>query len=156
MKNKKLELTDEEKMVKRFKDYTDFIQIIEALLIFAIILLLVIIITDCFKYNFDITSVKNSILELLNYDGTKPEIVFLITRSIEFIAFTILIHNLGKIMKETYEQKTPFLEKNISRINTIAICSLFATNIIFFLIILVIKELFKYGYKLQVESDETL
>ena len=34
--------------------------------------------------------------------------------------------------------------------------SIFATNIIFFLIILAIKELFKYGYKLQVESDETL
>lgn len=156
MKNKKLELTDEEKMVKRFKDYTDFIQIIEALLIVTIISLLVIVITDCFKYNFDITSVKNSILELLNYDRTRPEIIFLIIRSAEFISFTILIHNLGKIMKETYEQKTPFLEKNISRINTIAICSLFATNIVFFLIILVIKELFKYGYKLQVESDETL
>lgn len=156
MKNKKLELTDEEKMVKRFKDYTDFVQIIEVLLIFAIISLLIIVITDLFKYNFNITLVKDSILQMLNYDGTKSEILFLTTSIGKIISFTILTHNLGKIMKETYEQKTPFIEKNINRINIIAICSLFATRIIYFLIILAIKELFKYGYKLQVESDETL
>ena len=147
MKNKKLKLTDEEKMVKRFKDYTDFIQIIEVLLIFVIISLLIIVVTDCINYNFNITLVKNSILGVLNYDGAIPEIVFLIIKSVEFISFIILIHNLGKIMKETYEKKTPFI---------IAICAIFATNIIFFLIMLAIKELFKYGYKLQIESDETL
>ena len=156
MKNKKLKLTDEEKMVKRFKDYTDFIQIIEVLLIFVIISLLIIVVTDCINYNFNITLVKNSILGVLNYDGAIPEIVFLIIKSVEFISFIILIHNLGKIMKETYEKKTPFIETNIRRINIIAICAIFATNIIFFLIMLAIKELFKYGYKLQIESDETL
>jgi len=156
MKKEKINLTEEEKMANKFKIYNKIIVFAEGILIafFAMAILLSSI--TLFESNFDLGAVKQELLGLLAYDGELPETVFLIANFIKLIAFFILLECLARIMKDTYENKTPFLKQNINRIDIIAVYALIYSNITFFIIMLAVTQLFRYGYKLQKESDETL
>ena len=86
------------------------------------------------------------------------------------IAMASIIDNLERIFKTTVQQETPFVEENIKymrRINIMSLVLFITMNIlfvgigidigIFFLVILfAVTYLFKFGYILQQESDETL
>lgn len=73
---------------------------------------------------------------------------------------------IRKILKDTIDNETPFTEKNIKNMKQLSIkatilwilSSPFIINvgIIFILAIWVMSYIFKYGYQLQIESDETL
>lgn len=157
MKKKETKLTEEEKMVKRFKNYEDIVEVIEAVLLVAIICTIIFVISEIFKCNFDIILVKDNLLQFIGYDGMQIEAIFILEFVAKIISIIVLIESLRRMMKDTYKNKTPFVKQNITRMNKIAICSIFySKQIIYFLIVVAVKELFKYGYKLQIESDETL
>ena len=85
---------------------------------------------------------------------------------ITFISMIIILDFLVKIFKNTEENATPFTEKNIKYIKYIGIlvwiihCTITVDFFDFtFILAIAISSLyyiFKYGYQLQVESDETL
>lgn len=69
----------------------------------------------------------------------------------------IMINSLRKILSDSINQKTPFVEKNIKRMKVIAISSvLYSRRLIYCIIIVMVNVLYKYGCKLQKESDELL
>lgn len=86
------------------------------------------------------------------------------------IVMASIIDNLERIFKTTVQKETPFVEENIKymrRINIMSLVLFITMNIlfvgmaidigIFFLVIIfAITYLFKFGYILQQESDETL
>lgn len=157
MKKKETKLTEEEKIVKRFKNYEDIVEVIEAILLFAIIGTIIFVTSELFKCNFNIILVKDSLLQFIGYDGVQVELIFILEVVAKIISITVLIESLRRMMRDTYKHKTPFVKQNITRMNIIAICSIFySKQIIYFIIVVAVKELFKYGYKLQTESDETL
>ena len=85
---------------------------------------------------------------------------------VTFISMIIILDFLVKIFKNTEENATPFTEKNIKYIKYIGIlvwiihCTITVDFFDFtFILAIAISSLyyiFKYGYQLQVESDETL
>ena len=157
MKKEKKELTQEEKMVNKFKLYTEFFTIVESIFLVAVIVTIVFAIYQTFINNFNMNALVESLAQFLEYDGFKPKLYYIFQLCIQFGSGIILVDCLRRMTQDTYKQKTPFIKQNITRINIIAVCSLFCLeSITCFLIIIAIKELFKYGFKLQTESDETL
>ena len=77
-----------------------------------------------------------------------------------------ILFSISKILKNTEENQTPFTEENIKNMKKISICaaiiwllqttSFINLGIIYILTIWVMSYIFKYGYQLQLESDETL
>lgn len=157
MKKEKVEITQEERMVNRFKYYDDAIKLFEALLLIAIIGTLVFIFQQLLINNFNFDIAIQTIMNFLQYEGAVSKLQFITDLTVKFTSLIVLVDCLRRIMQDTYKQKKPFIKNNINRMNIIAICSIFySKDIIYFLIVLAVKELFQYGYKLQIESDETL
>lgn len=77
------------------------------------------------------------------------------------LTFSIILC-IEKILKEIIEKETPFTEKSIKMMKLIGISSIALSvltkgvSIVFALSIVIIIYIFKYGYQLQIESDETL
>lgn len=73
-----------------------------------------------------------------------------------------IIECIDKIMKETVKKETPFTEKNIKLMEKVSLASLASMfviegiGIIHVFVIVIMTYIFKYGYTLQIESDETL
>ena len=73
-----------------------------------------------------------------------------------------IIECIDKIMKEIIKKETPFTEKNIKLMEKISFASLASMfviegiGIIHVVVIVIMTYIFKYGYVLQTESDETL
>lgn len=68
---------------------------------------------------------------------------------------------IGQILKNTIKNETPFIEKNIKNIKEICsyqimLCILGEVSILTVFTIWVLYYIFRYGYTLQIESDETL
>ena len=81
----------------------------------------------------------------------------------DYIITILILDNLKKMFKETSQEAKPFTEANVKRLNNISWLT-FAMWIIInnnvglmaVLSIFALNKVFKYGYKLQIESDETL
>ena len=83
-----------------------------------------------------------------------------------FLSIVILLDLLAKIFKNIEENETPFTQKNIQYIKYIEIwvwilyiltsASLINLTLILAIVISALNSIFKYGYQLQIESDETL
>lgn len=107
----------------------------------------------------------NSITEKVDEVKNTEENSYLI-EIVTFISMIIILDFLVKIFKSTEENATPFTEKNIKYIKYIGIlvwiihCAITVDFFDFtFVLAIAISSLyyiFKYGYQLQIESDETL
>jgi hypothetical protein len=91
---------------------------------------------------------------------------------VSYVLIFSLLNQLKKIFYEVETKGTPFTEKSVNSVDKISKLTLtlgviriissfiLTTNegvgLIFVIIILAISSIFKYGYKLQKESDETL
>lgn len=93
----------------------------------------------------------------------KESIITIIT----YILSLIILHSLAKIFINSSKDETPFSIKNVKNLRTISICldiiflvTLFSEThgigLIYPLTITGIEYIFRYGCKLQLESDETL
>lgn len=98
----------------------------------------------------DINSIKETIIGMI----------------VSILSFVVL-HALSKIFINTAKDETPFSMTNIKNMRKISICAyivffitLFSSNYglgaIYVIAIGGIEYIFRYGYKLQIESDETL
>ena len=125
-------------------------------LVAAIVIAVLLSTFTLFESNFNIYEVKQELLQPLDYDGSIPETVFLISYFVKIVAYIIVLECIGKMMIDTYKNKTPFLSQNIKRMKALTIAAFLFWDLMYFVIILAVYELFKYGYKLQQESDETL
>jgi NADH:ubiquinone oxidoreductase subunit 5 (subunit L)/multisubunit Na+/H+ antiporter MnhA subunit len=111
--------------------------------------------------------------DLANEDESGiTSIISAILLIVNWVISVILMDHLRKIFYEVETLGTPFTEKNVMYIDKISkltivlgilrIISLiisnseFGASLVFIIIILAISSVFKYGYKLQKESDETL
>lgn len=89
-----------------------------------------------------------------------------VVTTITIILSWSILFNISTILKNTVDKKTPFTEENIKCMKLISIIStilwiittsfIINTGLILVLAIDVIYYIFKYGYQLQIESDETL
>ena len=108
-----------------------------------------------------VNSTTERIEEIKNHENTSYAIEI-----VTFISMIIILDFLVKIFKNTEENATPFTEKNVKYIKYIGIlvwiihCTITVDFFDFtFILAIAISSLyyiFKYGYQLQVESDETL
>lgn len=80
-----------------------------------------------------------------------------------FIIHIIILDNLKNMFKEISQDAKPFTEKNVKRLSNISwltfallFISEFNIGLITVICISALSQVFKYGYKLQIESDETL
>lgn len=115
-------------------------------------------------------TLKEFIIDLISDDGTKIDDIsnFEITMKIisfvaDYVFSIIILHNLTKMFKDISQDAKPFTESNVKRINIISWSALglwITTNsnigLITVICIFAISKIFKSGYKLQIESDETL
>jgi hypothetical protein len=119
---------------------------------------------------------ENSFIQIKDFGNETTNIIASVVAVIAFIAdwviTIILLEQLRKIFYEVETKGTPFTEKSVMHIDKISkltiilgvlrIISAFVSNselgasLTFIIIILAISSIFKYGYKLQKESDETL
>jgi len=149
---------EEERMVNKFEGYNVAVELLEGVILAGIGIFILFMIVELFTNNFDLNLVKANVLEFLEYDGSSSELRFLFECVVKFTSLIIILECLRRMMSDTYKQKTPFLKQNINRMRIIAVSSVFySTQTAHYVIVLMaIVELFKYGYKLQQESDETL
>ena len=148
----------ENKMSKKFNIYYQIAMFIEALVIATTIGCIIIIAVEIINNIQNIEQAKINILEFFKYDYSESEIFFCITGILKLTSIIIITDCVRKMFYESFKENTPFLKKNVKRINIISICSIifFAKSIIGILLILSLGEILKYGLKLQIESDETL
>ena len=171
--------SNEEIMIERFKKYSTFFEILEALvkvaIVLGIIMILLTLFTKAESNKEDITFYYNQIMEkfdksqtddLSDNIGAQKIIVIVVdlVLEIKFIAVAYLFNLLRKIFNDSIKNKTPFTENNVKNlkkmvgavvvfgITQMSILSL----VIFTIIIVTIYQIFNYGYLLQKESDELL
>lgn len=172
MKKEEKNLSTEEKMLKSFKTCNEIITILEGIIIAAIIVGIISFINSCIEANFDMIEVRENVLDFIGYDenvinditgyeametGSVYKSIYIIGFILQVISLVTILHLLRHILLDSIKQKTPFVEKNINRMNLIAIFSIFySLRLVYFVIIIMVNQLFKYGYELQVESDELL
>ena len=91
------------------------------------------------------------------------QMIKIISLIAKYIFTILIIDNLKKMFKEIAQNAKPFTENNIKKLNIISwlIFGLWvATNqgvgIMSVISIFALNQVFKHGYKLQIESDETL
>ena len=171
--------SNEEIMIERFKKYSTFFEILEALvkvaIVLGIIMILLTLFTKAESNKEDITFYYNQIMEkfdksqtddLSDNIGAQKIIVIVddLVLEIKFIAVAYLFNLLRKIFNDSIKNKTPFTENNVKNmkkmvgavvvfgITQMSILSL----VIFTIIIVTIYQIFNYGYLLQKESDELL
>ena len=103
--------------------------------------------------------------------GTEFSEIDAIKETIISIAITILnliiLYSLSKVFTNTAKDETPFSMNNVKNLKKISICAyivffitifsqIHSLGLIYVLAIAGIEYIFRYGYKLQLESDETL
>ena len=124
----------------------------------------------CIEDKFDMIKVRENVLDLIGYDDSEirglnqnetisniNKNAYLIGFILQGISLVTILDLLAKILLDSIKQKTPFVKKNIKRMKLMAICSiLYSHGLLYFIIIIMVTQLFKYGYELQVESDELL
>lgn len=89
-----------------------------------------------------------------------------VVTTITVILSWYILFNISTMLKNTVDKKTPFSEENVRCMKLISIIAtllwiittpfIINVGLIFVLAIDVMYYIFKYGYQLQIESDETL
>ena len=89
----------------------------------------------------------------------------IITVFLDYICVVIIVDTLGKIFGNIEKEGTPFTKENVKKLSVInlfaGILFIFGTpnisiGLISIIIISAVTYIFKYGYKIQQEIDETL
>lgn len=161
MENKNVKQT-KEKMIKSCKAVKLFIEVLKCLFIIGIIS--GIIVTFLLIKPVDESEgnlVSNETIE--NTDSYAVEVTENDwIKGIKILLTFSIILSVEKMLKEIIEKETPFTEKNIKTLKTMSLLAIaFAIaargfTIVFALAIVIIAHIFKYGYQLQLESDEIL
>ena len=96
-------------------------------------------------------------------NATRESIIYIISN----ILSIIVLYYLTKMFKTSAKDETPFSESNIKSMRKITICAclvflvtsvsqIYSFGFVYVLAIIGLEHIFRYGYKLQLESDETL
>lgn len=149
-----------EKMIKNCKTLKKIITVFEWIFIGSIIFIAIMVLLSSMSENIAIYG-ERFVKFINNFSFGKSIINF----SGGIIGFMIL-DCLSKILKNVIEKETPFTEESIKSIKEMCILitimwllgtkSLINFGLVFVLAIWVLQYIFKYGYHLQLESDETL
>lgn len=92
-------------------------------------------------------------------------LIVMVIRILQYFIISLILQNLSKVFGNVEKEGTPFSLENIKRLSKISTLAFFiwilsaditVMNFLFVLVIYAIVYIFKYGYKLQKESDETL
>lgn len=84
---------------------------------------------------------------------------------VSYITSIVILDIIRRMLKDTAKAETPFSEGNLKKLTQIDACitaniiftpSLFTKDLIYIVLVSSIYLIFKYGYELQTESDETL
>ena len=84
---------------------------------------------------------------------------------LDYICIIIIVNTLAKLFGNVEKEGTPFTKENIENLNIINIFAIvlfvfgtpnFSMGLVSVIIISAITYIFKYGYKIQQEVDETL
>lgn len=173
-----------EKMIKSCKLFSNVILVLEILMIIGAVLLVIVgisigiaiagaevneneyIIENNLEENAnEIISETEEIVTSENLYINENDALDSIRTVIRFIASIVIIDMIRRILKNTAKDETPFSKGNLKKIEVIDICmficwickiELITIEIIYLLLINCIYLIFKYGYELQIESDETL
>ena len=172
MKNEKLNETKDE-MIKRTKKIGDTIETLVILLIIMITLGVIVGIIGGIAMLSDGATLMETINEMgaiLNIKldfSTMSGIAEIFSKVITIALSIVALLSLAKIFKNTAKEGTPFsLDniKNMKKVSTCAIINFWVTlflqtkgiGAVYVIAICGMEYIFRYGYKLQVESDETL
>lgn len=176
MENENLNQT-KEKMIKRCKKIGDVMEIGFWLIIIMLILGAAVLVLDASVMWRDgasgmeiINSSTSLIMDLFNIEKDFTEINAIkesIIGIIVSILSSIVLYALAKIFQNTSKDETPFSVDNVKNMKKISVCAyivfivtlfsqVYGLGLIYVLAIGGIEYIFKYGYQLQLESDETL
>lgn len=125
------------------------------------------VVQDTQAQDISFNDVLNDITDGAFKEYEEMPVVFKIVKIIcliaTFIIHIIILDNLKNMFIEISQDAKPFTEKNVKRLNniswlTFALLFISELNIglITVICIFALNKVFKYGYKLQIESDETL
>ena len=171
---KKENLNDEkEKMIKKTKSIGDVIEICVYLLIIMIALGIISGIIDgiiMWKDGYAFIDIVKEWTSFYNIEidfSTNKWIVECIARVIKIVVTIVGTMALAKVFLNTAKEETPFTIENIKNLRKISCSAIiifwvscFIPNsgigAIYVCAICGIEYIFRYGYKLQLESDETL
>ena len=173
MDTKNVQLTEEEKMRKRFGLFRKITSWLIGLLCSIPILFLLLGGIIFLTGTEEITEEVPEIISEENQDTSISEnnenqedsqivqTIYTIAGIINYILIIFLLDCLKKVFGEIEQKGTPFTEYNVKNLNrirnlTILSCILERGGLIFVLIVISILYVFKYGYKLQNQADETL
>lgn len=134
------------------------------LMMLPMLFVLITIVTHAFGEAIDLTT---EISWLLQIPEEKLNLTLFIISCVGYLINILIINRIGKILENTEKSLTPFTESNVKILGTIKKLSIisFATlflgsnwgiSLIPLIIILALSSVFKYGFILQTESDETL
>lgn len=172
MENENLNET-KEKMIKKAKSIGDAIEILVYLLIIMIILGAIVGTIGGIVMWIDgatYMEIINEIGGLLNIEidfSTIYGTIEIVVKVITTISTIVGLIALAKVFKNTAKEKTPFSLNNIKNMKRISRCAIIiflatlfsqteSIGAVYVLAICGMEYIFRYGYKLQVESDETL
>lgn len=165
MENKNSKNT-QEKMIKKCKD-------LGSLLNFVFWFYIVIIIISVVAGTIICALSGSSALEIIDFFSANPEntIKESIITIIIYILSLIILYSLAKIFINSSKDETPFSLKNVKIFRKISICAYIvffvrifsethgiglANALTYISLIKSIEYILRYGYELQLESDETL
>lgn len=103
--------------------------------------------------------------EVFKYESIGWQIFYTIKRFILITIVLIVVHCLGKMFNDISKEGRPFSEANNKRITIINVLSwilfffggsFISVGLVTVIALSAITAVYKYGYKLQIESDETL
>lgn len=167
-----------EKMIKSCKLFSNIILVLECIVLIGVLLLGIFgialgIAIATSEVNENQYETQNSVEENSNETIIETENLYInendtldtVKEFIRVICSVVILDIIRRILKNTAKDETPFSNNNLKRIKIIGICmaiclicaqSLISIEIIYLILISSIYLIFKYGYELQRESDETL
>ena len=172
MENEKLNKTREE-MIKKAKKIGECFEMLVGLVIIIIVLGSILgTINGIVMWSegatfMEIVNDTGDILSVKMDISTIGGIIEIIVKAITTILSIVAVMALSKVFKNTAKDGTPFSlsnTKNMKKISRCAVIIFFATffsptqsiGAVYPLAICGMEYIFRYGYKLQLESDETL
>ena len=177
MKERNSNLGAKEQMIKNCGILGKVMQCIEALLI-AIPILIIVVLVSVAGMIFMTGTEENMIPtqeELIVEDTadiveteeiTEQGVIKIIANIIKYVLTIVIVDILRRIFMSTKIKETPFTKDNVRSMRVLSIIAVvewilavlsgIGSSLIFVVTIMAISHVFKYGYELQVEADETL
>lgn len=171
MENENLNQT-KEKMIKRCRTFGNILQVMKWIIVIAVIMIIILIATlGVFIAISSEDTIPDEIIAggFSSLDENEEEISIFegIVSIVGTIFSFVLLDSLGKLFLNIAKEGTPFSKNIIKAVKDICVfasiiyvAGIFLTNfnmnLLFLLTIWGMYYIFKYGYQLQLESDETL